>query len=241
MMEVFRQVENRMLTLDDPVNVKNEFASIIDGSPYSLSPEDDSDKDLYKRLGSTLSLRELVERMINSSSNLATNIVIEKVKAENVMRLMQTIGAKDMTVLRGVEDLKAYEAGKNNRTSPRALAQCYRAILEPGIFSESSRKAMIDILLSQKHLQGIAAGIKAGERRLKVASKDGWITEINHDSAIIEDCDGRRWIMVIMTRGVEKEEDGWKLIAAIADKLFNMDGDRAAEPETGNVCNTTAH
>lgn len=221
MMEVFRQVEQGKLKLDEPVAVKNQFASIVDGSPYSLSPDDDSDKEIYKEIGRTLSLRAIVERMINRSSNLATNIVIEKVNAENVMQLMKEIGARDMTVLRGVEDIKAYEAGKNNRTSARALAQCYQAILDPDRFSESSRKEMMEILLSQKHLQGISKGLNAKERGLKVASKDGWITEINHDSAIIEDRDGRRSIMVIMTSGVKKEEDGWRLIAAIAAKLYN--------------------
>jgi beta-lactamase class A len=135
--------------------------------------------------------------------------------------LMKEIGAKDMTVLRGVEDQKAYDAGRNNRTSARSLAICYKAILNPKFFAESSRNAMIEILRSQHSQAGIGAGVKAKERGLKVASKDGWITEINHDSGIIEDENGKRWIMVIMTRGVKEEKDGWKLIAEVANEIWN--------------------
>jgi beta-lactamase class A len=221
MMEVFKQIEAGKLNLNQQVTVKNQFSSIMDGSPFSLNQEDDSDLDLYKEIGKQLPLKNLVDRMINSSSNLATNIIIEMVKAENVQKLMKEIGAKDMTVLRGVEDIKAYEAGKNNRTSARSLAICYKAILDPKLFSESSRKAMIEILQSQHSQDGIGAGLKAKERGLKVASKDGWITEINHDSAIIENETGKRWIMVIMTRGVKEEKDGWKLIAELANEIWN--------------------
>jgi beta-lactamase class A len=221
MMEVFKQIEAGKLNLDQQVTVKNQFSSIMDGSPYSLTQEDDSDADLYKEIGKQLPLKNLVDRMINSSSNLATNIIIEMVKAENVQKLMKEIGAKDMTVLRGVEDIKAYEAGKNNRTSARSLAICYKTILDPKLFKEASRNAMIEILRSQHSQDGIGAGVKAKQRGLKVASKDGWITEINHDSGIIEDENGKRWIMVIMTRGVKEEKDGWKLIAELANETWN--------------------
>lgn len=221
MMEVFKQIEAGKLNLDQKVTVKNQFSSIIDGSPYSLTQEDDSDTDLYKEIGKQLLLKNLVDRMINSSSNLATNIIIEMVKAENVQKLMKEIGAKDMTVLRGVEDIKAFEAGKNNRTSARSLAICYKAILDPKLFKDTSRNAMIEILRSQHSQDGIGAGVKAKERGLKVASKDGWITEINHDSGIIEDENGKQWIMVIMTRGVKEEKDGWKLIAELANEVWN--------------------
>jgi beta-lactamase class A len=226
MMEAFRQAEKNELSLDTQVTIKNEFSSIVDGSPYSLTAEEDSDMEIYKLIGHTMTMRDLIVRMINQSSNLATNIVIEKVKAEKVRKLMEEIGARDMRVLRGVEDLKAYEAGKNNQTSARALGLCYKAILNPKLFSSTSRDQMINILLSQTSLAGIHHGLKANENGLKVASKDGWITEINHDSAIIQDKKGKNWIMVIMTRGVEKQEDGYKLISDLANAVWKDEGNK---------------
>ena len=227
MMEVFRQIEAGTLKLDQPVVIKNEFKSIQDGSPFSLTPEDDDDKDLYKQIGKTLPLQNLIERMINTSSNFATNLIIQLVSANNVMELINEIGAKNMTVLRGVEDIKAYDAGKNNATSARALATCLKTIADSERYSEPSRKTMMDILLSQHSQGGIPAGIRATERKLQVASKDGWITEIRHDSAIIRDPTGHISYLVILTRGVKEEPQGQKLVATLAGLVW----DRLSDPE----------
>lgn len=227
MMEVFRQVQAGTLKLDQPVLIKNEFKSIMDGSPFSLTPEDDDDKDLYKQIGQTLPLQNLIQRMINTSSNFATNLIIQLVSAKKVIELMGEIGTKDITVLRGVEDIKAYEAGKNNTTSARALAICLKTIANSNRYSTESRKAMLDILQSQHSRNGIPAGIKADERGLQVACKDGWITEIHHDSAIIRDSSGRTSYLVILTRGVKEEPQGQKLVATLAGLVWDrLSGER---------------
>jgi len=41
MIELFRQAEAGTLSLDEPLTVKNEFHSIVDGSVYQLSVGDD--------------------------------------------------------------------------------------------------------------------------------------------------------------------------------------------------------
>lgn len=225
MMEVFRQVEAGKLTLDQPVLVKNEFRSIVDGSAYSLSAADDSDADLYSKTGTTMPLEQLLERMINRSSNLATNLIIQLVDAKNVMDLMRAIGAKNITVLRGVEDEKAYEAGKNNTTSARALAICLKAIETSNIFSDSDRKRMFEILHSQHFRAGIPTGLNEKQSGLLIGNKDGWITEISHDAAIIKDASGHNAYMVILTEGVKEDQDvkGKQLVAAIARTIWKQE------------------
>src|SRR5437764_3385269 len=51
MIELFRKARTGMLALDDRIPVVNEFHSIVDGSPFALSPGDDSDADVYSRVG----------------------------------------------------------------------------------------------------------------------------------------------------------------------------------------------
>jgi beta-lactamase class A len=48
MIEVFRQAEQGKFSLDEKIKVTNEFKSIVDGSPYSLTVVEDSDDDIYK-------------------------------------------------------------------------------------------------------------------------------------------------------------------------------------------------
>jgi beta-lactamase class A len=43
MIELFRQVHTGALSLDDPLPIRNDFHSIVDGSAYQLSEGDDSD------------------------------------------------------------------------------------------------------------------------------------------------------------------------------------------------------
>ncbi|HET6268219.1 MAG TPA: serine hydrolase [Acidobacteriota bacterium] len=224
MMEVFHQVQQGKLKLDQSIPVKNEFQSMQDGSAFALDPADeDGDKSLYEKVGQTLPLKDLVDLMITQSSNFATNLVIQQVSPTNVMALMKEIGANHMNVLRGVQDLKAYEAGKNNTTDAQSLARCYEAILNSKVFTASSRDAMIAVLLAQHFRSGIPAGIKAEERNLKVANKDGLIEEdIHHDSAIITNPAGKSAVLVILTRGVRDDGVGKKLVADLAGAVYDF-------------------
>ncbi len=121
MIELFAQAKAGRLSLDDAVTIRNEFRSIVDGSPYSLSAGDDSDKVVYAELGKTMTLRQLCDAMITVSSNFATNLLIDKLGATNIAATTTKLGADGMHVLRGVEDQKAFDKGLNNSTTARAL------------------------------------------------------------------------------------------------------------------------
>src|SRR6478609_7448292 len=103
MMEAYKQVEEGKFSLNDSVLIKNEFKSIVDSSLYSLEVADDSDTVTYKHLGENTTISSLIYSMITVSSNLATNILIEKVDAKKVTQSLRDMGAKDIKVLRGVE------------------------------------------------------------------------------------------------------------------------------------------
>jgi len=92
MMEVYHQAAQGELALDELLPVKNSFLSLPDQSESSLSPDDDSETDLYKHIGDQLPICELTRRMIVSSSNLAANLLIEKVGTARVTGFMQGWG-----------------------------------------------------------------------------------------------------------------------------------------------------
>jgi beta-lactamase class A len=39
--------------LDEPLSIRNEFHSLVDGSPFALDPQDDSETELYRAAGET--------------------------------------------------------------------------------------------------------------------------------------------------------------------------------------------
>ena len=208
MLAIFDAVSRGELRLEQPVRVRNEFTSIYDGSTYALESREDSDPELYTKIGSELPLEELVRRMIVRSSNLATNLVIELVGAKRVMALMNDIGAHDIRVLRGVEDDKAYHAGMNNVTTAHDLMLVFRSLAES---DAPASKTMIDILAGQEFNDGIPAGLPQGTR---VAHKTGSITEIAHDGGIVYTNRGA-YVLVILTRGFRKTSGAERVIARI--------------------------
>jgi beta-lactamase class A len=217
MMEIFRQVAAGKMTLDQRIPVKNDFASIVDASHYSLTPDSDSDQSLYARIGQTETIRELMRLMIIVSSNLATNILIERVTPQRVMELMQAIGADHIRVLRGVEDGKAFQQGLNNTTTARDLMIILRRIAERRAVSGKASDEMIRIMLAQKFNEGIPAGLP---RNVLVSHKTGSITKINHDAAIVYPRSRKPYVLVVLTRGIEDEKLAHKLIENISRVVY---------------------
>lgn len=198
MMELFRRADAGELRLDDSVAVINQFVSIADGSTYQLDPADDSDSTLYQRAGRGISIRELVERMITRSSNLATNLLIDLADPRRIERTMARIGAGEMHVLRGVEDGPAYRAGMNNTTSAYALMRVMEAVAGARASSAESSRAMAEILGRQEFTEMIPAGVPRGTR---TANKTGSITRIAHDAAIVYPAGREPYVLVVLTRG----------------------------------------
>ena len=218
MIQLFRDRDARLLSLDDSITITNTFRSIMDSSPYLLDVTDDSDSSLYKRLGQRASIRELIELMETVSSNLATNLLIAKVDAKRANATAHALGADSILVLRGVEDGKAYRAGLNNTTTARDLGMLLAAIANGKAASAGSCREMLAILGRQHFTEGIPAGLPPGTR---VYHKTGWIGQVvYHDAAIVEPAGGGRYVLVVLTGGIQKDEDSYALVRDVSRLVF---------------------
>jgi beta-lactamase class A len=217
MLELFRRIDAGELAPGQPVAVVNEFRSIADGSSYSLSPADDSDREIYQRIGEELPLVELMERMIVRSSNLATNILIALAEPERIARSMERLNASDVRVLRGVEDGAAFRRGMNNTTTAYGMMKVMEALATGSLVSERSAREMIRILEGQEFQETIPAGLPAGTR---VGNKTGWITGINHDAAIVLPEGREPYVLVILTRGFHDRAAARATGSAISREVY---------------------
>ena len=213
MIELFRRVDAGTLDLDSRILLRNTFASIVDGSAYTLDPTEDSDDALYDRVGAPISIRELNERMIVRSSNLATNVLVERLDPTRVTSTARALGGAGVVVRRGVEDGLAYEAGLNNVTTARGLGKLLAALEQGRAASAWATIAMRETLLRQEFNEEIPAGLPAGTR---VAHKTGWITATTHDAAIVYPAGRAPFVLVILTRAIPERADAQRLIADLA-------------------------
>ena len=217
MIEVLRRAQSGSFSLDQGILLVNQFASIVDGSPYSLDPGEDGDSALYQRIGERVPVRDLMRRMITRSSNLATNQLIALTGAHNVTATARTLGAGSIQVLRGVEDQKAFDRGMINTTTSADLAVLLLAIERGQVLSPASSAEMREILLAQEFNAKIPAGLPPGTR---VAHKTGEIVAVSHDAAIVYPASRRPYVLVVLTKGIRESRASSALIADISRLVY---------------------
>jgi beta-lactamase class A len=217
MMRLFRESDAGRLPLDRRILVVNRFSSIVDSSSYAQDPGADSDSSMYKLVGDSVTVRDLIQHMITRSSNLATNTLIALANPDSVNAMMRSLGANRMIVLRGVEDEKAFEKGLNNKATARDLAILLRDLETGKAASPASTDSMRAILLAQQFNDKIPAGLPPGTR---VAHKTGDITAIAHDAAIVYPANRKPYVLVVLTRGIANEKSADSLIADVSRIVY---------------------
>ena len=170
------------------------------------------------RVARPASVRDLLELMITRSSNLATNILIERIGAARAQASARALGAWSIQVLRGVEDGKAYRAGLNNTTTARDLGVLLAAIAQNRAASPASCREMLRILEAQEFNEGIPVGLPPGTR---VAHKTGWIGEVvYHDAAIVYPPSGGSYLLVVLTGGIKQDSVAHNLVADVSRLVY---------------------
>lgn len=218
LIETFKQASEHKLSLSDSILIHNDFKSIVDGSIYHLDSTDDSEKDLYRRIGEKETIYNLLYRMITESSNFSTNLIVDLVGAKNANQTMRSIGAKDIQALRGVEDNKAYDLGMNNKVTAYDLMIIFDHLAKGNVVNKKACKEMINILMHQQLREKIPAKLPAD---VKLANKTGSIDKISHDSGIVFLPDGRKYVVVLLSRGVEDEKSVNETLADVSRIIYD--------------------
>jgi len=129
------------------------------------------------------------------------------------------LGAKDIHVLRGVEDGKAFDKGLNNTITAHGLMILFEKIGKGETVNPAASKAMIDILLDQKFNEIIPAELPAG---VKVAHKTGSITGVHHDSGIIFLPNGKKYVLVLLSKNLKDEKAAIKAMAKVSKLIYEF-------------------
>ncbi len=217
MMEVYRQVHAGLISLDERLEIFNSFKSIVDGSDFALEEADDSEPTLYKRIGETETIRELNRLMIVRSSNLAANLLMERVGTSRVDAFIKELGIADMAVIRGLEDKKAQRLNINNSASAHSSTHLLRLIAEGRLISREACDEMIEVMSGQAFNESIPALLPAD---VKVAHKTGWSDDFFHDVGIVFPSARRPYIISLFTRGFSEDKDAHHCMAQISKIIY---------------------
>ncbi|MCL7754442.1 serine hydrolase [Polaribacter sp. Z022] len=219
MIELFKQQSEGKINLNDSILLKNEFKSIVDGSLYTMDIGEDSDDVIYSKINTKQKISDLMYNMVTLSSNLATNILIEIVDAKKTTQTMASLGANNMKVLRGVEDIKAYKLGLSNSTTAKDLLIIMKALAKEKAGLKEDCNRMIAILKEQKWNDMIP---KYLPKNLEIAHKTGSITGVHHDAAIVYLPNGKKYVLVLLSKNLKDFDKGTDQLAKISKSIYDF-------------------
>src|SRR6266481_7761620 len=213
---LFRAVDEGRVRLDDSLHVRNRFISAADGSPFQLNRDSDAMPELYQAIGRTAKISALAEGMIASSSNLATNLLLDLVGVEYARHVLRDAHVEGVELRRGVEDHAAHERRINNQATANGLLALL-SVLRGDFLSSESKEQAIRILLEQRFNAMIPAGLPP---HAAVAHKTGEISTACHDIGIVYLPEREPYIAVILTEFDSEKEGRRETVAAISEAIY---------------------
>ena len=218
LLALFRAIDEGRVQLDDSLHVRNRFHSAADGAPFRLESESDGHPQLYRLVGRTARISELADVMITSSSNLATNLLLDFVSVDHAIDVLRQAGVSGVDLKRGVDDEKAFQSGLNNETTAQGMVDLF-AVLRGEFLSKTSRDAAIAILLRQRFDSMIPARLPS---HVTAAHKTGEISTACHDAGIVYLPERQPYVVAILTQ-VNLDTDGRReTVAKISKAVFDF-------------------
>jgi beta-lactamase class A len=216
---VYASIHHGWLLRHSRVHVRNRFYSAADGSTFRVLPDRDANAEIHAAIGKMLRVDELALQMIATSSNLATNLLLDLVGLETVQRTLDELHVDGIDVTRGVEDERALEHGIMNRVTADGLVQLLRLVAEERAFSIELSREMLDILHAQEFKRGIPARLPGAVR---VAHKTGEISTIAHDAGVVYAPNRKPYVLAVLTEWSPEATGRSATIADVSRAVFEL-------------------
>jgi len=199
-----------------------------DGVPFTLGG--DHLDPTHPAEGAGIEVAELLRRMIDRSSNEATDHVIELVGLDAVAEMIAQLGLRSTRVERLIGDASALAAGATNETGAADLAATLLATVRgagSGDAGEGATEGATPLLpasrtlalsaLRAQQIPVIATALRPG---VDHGSKSGWVDGYRHDVAFVGDPDGPGLrVLAVMTVGLEPSAADARITGLVRDLL----------------------
>jgi beta-lactamase class A len=222
LLAALRAADRGELDLASRVRATRTFAG-EGGTSFTLAG--DHLDPTHPREDEPVAVRDLLVRMIDRSSNEATDHVISLVGLDAVAEVIAALGLSATRVQRLIGDPAALEAGLTNETCAADLAQTLHVLVrgdEAGApparlpLSAGSRTLARDALGAQQ-IRIIGRALRAD---VPAYSKSGWVEGYRHDVAAVGDPEsGELHVLAVMTAGLAEEAADERILGVARDLL----------------------
>jgi beta-lactamase class A len=192
------------------VLVHDRFPS-ASGGVFELRQPDDQDDQTWSRIGTEVDLLDLGQRMITVSSNIATDLILERIGFGSVRSWLADHGLDSrLQVARLIGDAAAQDAGATNSVTASGLATLMATIASS---TDSDSATALELLARQTHRDMIPAGLPSGTWS---ASKGGWVTGVKHDVAFVRSVAAPEYVLAVCTTSDLPDAAGMELVARLS-------------------------
>lgn len=188
MIEIYRAARLGRLKLDDQVTL--DKADSVGGSGHL--------RILLRSRPITVSVRDLVTAMIETSDNSATNRLIALVGMDAVNQTLNEMGLKATKLQRKMLEPGAAQAGRENVSTPLEMARLAELLYRGKAIDEAASREMIEVLklVEANFRQAIPAAVP-------IASKPGELNGVRAETGIIF-LTGRPFVLSVMSAYLDR-------------------------------------
>ncbi|MGO1285541.1 MAG: serine hydrolase [Brachybacterium sp.] len=216
------------LDLDAAVPATRTFTG-TDGAPFTLGG--DHLDPSHPAEGAPVTVRELLHRMIDRSSNEATDQIAELIGLPTIAATITALGLTATRMERLIGDGAALAQGLTNETSAADLAATMLATVRDGppMGLGAPGLTVAREALTAQQIPVIGTALRTG---VPWGSKSGWVEGYRHDVAFVGDPDGPGLrVLAVMTGGLDQDEADERITALVQELL----GDVADVPDIGDI------
>jgi len=165
----------------------------------------------------SLTNRDLATIMVAVSDNSATNVLIDRVGMDNVVRLTESLGLAHTQLRRKMMDLQAAAQGRENISTPREMMTLLEQIYRGKVIERPLLDDFFNVLATHKD-SWIPRNLPED---LKVANKPGELEGVRNDSGIVF-LKNRPYVICVMSTYLASERAGEEAITRISRLAFDL-------------------
>jgi beta-lactamase class A len=166
---------------------------------------------------SSLTNRDLATIMVAVSDNSATNVLIDRVGMDNVIRLTESLGLAHTQLRRKMMDLQAAAQGRENISTPREMMQLLEQLYRGKVIGPPLIDDFFTVLATGKN-SWIPRDLPAD---LKIANKPGELEGVRNDSGIVF-LKNRPYVICVMTTYLANERAGEEAITRVSSLAYGL-------------------
>jgi beta-lactamase class A len=166
---------------------------------------------------SSLTNRDLATIMVAVSDNSATNVLIDRVGMDKVVRLTESLGLPHTQLRRKMMDLQAAAQGRENISTPREMMTLLEQIYRGKVIEAPLLDDFFNVLATHKD-SWIPRDLPAD---LKIANKPGELEGVRNDSGIVF-VQNRPYVICVMSTYLKSERAGEEAITRISRLAYDL-------------------